>query len=297
MSKKITITEKVKNKLSCMLQLKRRRLSGAELSLQQIQQADIADVATLFDHELLKTQAPDDFLSNERFPWIANIEANTAGIEQETANLLRAIDLVPPFGDVQESQRTLSGSKWRIFPFLVYGHRVDWSHEAFPATSEVISKIPECITAMFSILQPGQHLHPHIGPNSAVLRYHLPTYVPEPDKCAIRVADQTRHWEQSKSLVLNDYREHEAWNRGEKARVVLFVDFKRPVPTELEPHRDAVIERYSADNFSHEIFDNFNIWVDSYGEQILGKVNQGSATAAIRDSGTLTKEGQTFESA
>lgn len=239
-----------------------------DLSAIDMEALPVNELARRFDDELLKVQSEDAFLEANDFPWIKTIEEHASAIVEETQQLLNVIDSVPAFGDIQEQQRPLSGNGWRVFPFLVYGHRIEWSHLQFPATSEVIGKIPDCMTAMFSILQPGQHLTPHTGPSSAVLRYHLASYIPEPEVCGIRVADETRQWQQGKSLVLNDYREHEAWNRGDLPRVVLFVDFKRPVPDSLTALRDEVISRFSGDAFCHEIIENFDRWIDTHGRAV-----------------------------
>ena len=63
-----------------------------------------------------------------------------------------------------------------------------------------------------------------------VLRYHLALKVPgPPDACRIRVGDDVRSWVEGKSLVFDDVNEHEAWNDTDGTRVVLFVDFVRPL--------------------------------------------------------------------
>jgi len=85
-------------------------------------------------------------------------------------------------------------------------------------------------TAFFSILAPGKHLPPHRGPFKGVLRYHLGLIVPKPEvSCGIRVADETRHWKEGESLVFDDTYMHEAWNNTNRDRVVLFMDFVRPL--------------------------------------------------------------------
>jgi len=85
-------------------------------------------------------------------------------------------------------------------------------------------------TAMCSILSPHKHIPAHGGPYKGVLRYHLALIVPSPDgKARIRVGDDIRPWVEGKSLVFDDTWEHEAWNDTEGTRVVLFVDFKRPL--------------------------------------------------------------------
>ena len=63
-----------------------------------------------------------------------------------------------------------------------------------------------------------------------MLRYHLGLLVPHAaHTCAIDVAGETRHWEAGKSLIFDDSYIHSAWNLSDEVRVVLFVDFARPL--------------------------------------------------------------------
>jgi hypothetical protein len=42
------------------------------------------------------------------------------------------------------------------------------------------------------------------------------------------VANETRNWEEGKTLIFCDAVEHEAWNRGTTTRTVMVLDFKNP---------------------------------------------------------------------
>ena len=99
-----------------------------------------------------------------------------------------------------------------------------------PETSRIIEKIPGVMTAFFSILAPGKHLPPHRGPYSGILRYHLGLIVPEPrELCLIRVGDQFCPWAEGQSLIFDDTFNHQVWNDTDGVRVILFVDFSRPL--------------------------------------------------------------------
>ena len=50
-----------------------------------------------------------------------------------------------------------------------------------------------------------------------------------PDELAIRVEEQTCQWREGKILIFDDAFEHEAWNHTDQTRVVLFVDFVKPL--------------------------------------------------------------------
>jgi len=63
-----------------------------------------------------------------------------------------------------------------------------------------------------------------------VLRLHLGLIVPEPrNQVRIRVDDQIAYWEEGKCTLFDDSYNHEVWNDTDHWRVVLFVDFVRPV--------------------------------------------------------------------
>jgi beta-hydroxylase len=47
------------------------------------------------------------------------------------------------------------------------------------------------------------------------------------------VADEIRSWQEGRSLIFDDSFDHEAWNDSDRHRVVLFVDFVRPLPISL----------------------------------------------------------------
>ena len=59
-----------------------------------------------------------------------------------------------------------------------------------------------------------------------VLRLHLALET-NPD-CALRVADETRAWEEGRTLIFCDAVEHEAWNRGPTTRTVLLARLQEP---------------------------------------------------------------------
>jgi ornithine lipid ester-linked acyl 2-hydroxylase len=63
-----------------------------------------------------------------------------------------------------------------------------------------------------------------------VLRLHLGLIVPEPrDMLGIRVENEVYRWRKGEVVIFDDAYEHEAWNRTPHTRVVLFVDFRKPL--------------------------------------------------------------------
>jgi ornithine lipid ester-linked acyl 2-hydroxylase len=79
-------------------------------------------------------------------------------------------------------------------------------------------------------LAPDKHIPEHTGKYKGVIRYHLALKVPEPaDACGIRINNEVVHWQEGKNLLFDDTFPHEAWNKTDDYRVVLFLDIMRPL--------------------------------------------------------------------
>lgn len=165
------------------------------------------------------------------FPWAKEVEAAWPQIRAELQQVLVRQQDLPTFQDISTDVKTIStDSGWKTFFLLGFGIKSEQNIRACPETWKAVQKIPGLKTAMFSIFEPGKHLPAHRGPYNGVLRLHLGLIVPEPaDKLAIRIKDQVCHWQEGKVLIFDDAYEHEAWNHTDKTRVVLFVDFVKPL--------------------------------------------------------------------
>jgi aspartyl/asparaginyl beta-hydroxylase (cupin superfamily) len=58
---------------------------------------------------------------------------------------------------------------------------------------------------------------------------HLGIIVPEGDVC-LQLEDQNLRWEEGKVMIFDDFYPHAAWNKSAATRVILMVDFLRPMP-------------------------------------------------------------------
>jgi len=171
------------------------------------------------------------FFETELFPWVASVEAGSKAIRAELDNLLLHRDQIPNFQDISEDQNVLTeGDRWKTFFLYAYGHQAEQNCARCPETARLLGGIPGMKTAMFSILAPRKHVPEHRGPYKGVLRYHLGLIIPAPENsCRIRVASEVRSWQEGKSLIFDDSHLHEVWNDSDSWRVVLFVDFLRPL--------------------------------------------------------------------
>lgn len=174
------------------------------------------------------------------FPWVKEIESAWPQIRAELDRVLVRQKELPSFQEISTDVRTIStDTGWKTFFLLGFGIKSEQNIQSCPETWKAVRKIPGLKTAMFSIFEPGKHLPAHRGPYNGVLRLHLGLIVPGPDdRLAIRVKDQICHWQEGQVLIFDDAYEHEAWNHTDKTRVVLFVDFVKPLkfPARLVNH-------------------------------------------------------------
>jgi beta-hydroxylase len=179
-------------------------------------------------HSLVST---DPVLENDAFPWVSEVEAAYPAIRGELEALLEHPERIPAFHQISPDQERISkGDNWKVFTFHAYGTKIEDNRALCPETSKLIDRVPGLQNAWFSILAPGYHIPPHHGPTRAVIRLHLGLIVPEDrESCWIRVDDQICTWEEGKVIVFDDTYEHEVRNDTPDRRVVLFIDFDRPM--------------------------------------------------------------------
>lgn len=172
-----------------------------------------------------------DVYDNANFPWVTTVEAEWGAIRTELERVLNRQAALPAIQDITADAASITqDAGWKIFLFCAYGIRSHPSIGLCPQSWRVLQAIPGLKTAMFSVFEPGKHLPAHRGPFNGVLRLHLGLIVPEPAAdVGIRIGEQVCRWQEGRVLIFDDAHEHEAWNHTASARVVLFVDFAKPL--------------------------------------------------------------------
>jgi aspartyl/asparaginyl beta-hydroxylase (cupin superfamily) len=165
------------------------------------------------------------------FKWVRMLEDNWEVIRDEAAAVLQDLEKVPPLASISPDHRRIApAGRWRSFFLVGYRYRDETNCAVCPRTAELVSKVPGLNSAFFSVLVPGTHLPTHTGVSKAFLTCHLGIQIPrESGKCRMRVVDQWVEWEEGKCLVFDDVFEHEVRNDSDETRIVLLVQFKRPV--------------------------------------------------------------------
>ena len=177
------------------------------------------------------------------FEWVPAVEADWRKVRAELDEVMKFRDAMPSFQDIVKEVGNIQGDdQWKTFFLKGVGMECEENARRCPATMEVLEKIPGCTTGFFSILSPHKHIPPHRGPWAGVLRLHLGLMVPEPaHQCRIRIGDQIHAWQEGRALVFDDTFNHEVWNDTDGYRVVLFVDFKRPMRPPLNWFNDWIM--------------------------------------------------------
>jgi beta-hydroxylase len=204
------------------------------LGLQNLVESGVAKVSKNGDPCIYDTAA---------FPWAAEVEADWKKVRAELDQVMQYRDQIPSFHEIIKEVTTITtDNQWKTY-FLA-GIGMDCSENArrCPETMKLLQKIPGMKTAFFSILSPHKHIPAHRGAYNGILRLHLGLLVPEPrEKCRIRIGNEFRSWSEGKCLIFDDTFNHEVWNDTDGYRVVLFVDFARPLRFPFHQVNEAVL--------------------------------------------------------
>lgn len=200
--------------------------------------------------------------SASAFPWAAPLEREWPAIRGELDQLLLRKQELPNVQDITADARSIThDDRWKVFLFTAYGVHSRRNCELCPQTWRAVRRIPGLRTAMFSILEAGKCIPPHRGPYNGVLRLHLALKVPQPSGAlGIRVGSELCQWEEGRALIFDDSYEHEVWNRSQDERVVLFVDFDKPLAQPARLVNALMIRLAAFTPFLREGQDNLRRW-------------------------------------
>src|SRR5688572_27980187 len=190
-----------------------------------------------------------EFYDRKEFPWLADLEATTAPMQQELAQILREDHAgFAPYVHYDDHRprdqwRELNHSpRWSAFHFYEKGEPIAERCRRAPATIAAMSRLPQAEvalrspSAMYSALAPKTQIPPHTGVANFRLVVHLPLIVPP--GCGFRVGGEQWEWRVGEACVFDDTIEHEAWNNSEDPRYILICDVWSP---RLSPEERAAI--------------------------------------------------------
>ena len=177
------------------------------------------------------SEVPDaPVLDAGEFPWIVTLERSWDVIRAEADAALADLNRVPPLHEISPDHRRIAEpDNWRSFFLWGYGYRMDANCRACPRTDRLLREIPGLNSAFFSILKPGAHIPRHRGVTKAILTCHLGLQTPRHGRCEMSVGDERVTWSEGRAVVFDDTYPHEVWNDTEELRIILLIQFRRPV--------------------------------------------------------------------
>jgi beta-hydroxylase len=164
------------------------------------------------------------------FPWTALLRENWEAIRDEALSVVVQNDTAPSLATISPDHRSIAEvNKWKSFFLVGYGYRIEENTVQCPVTTRVIEAVPRLNTAFFSILAPGTHIPDHRGVTKGLITCHLGLIVPRDGDVRMRVGDRIVRWAEGQTLVFDDTYQHEVWNETGGTRVVLLIQFERPL--------------------------------------------------------------------
>ena len=166
------------------------------------------------------------------FPWAAKIEAASPEIRAELERVLAAQGRIAEFPGHRHRRQDASPPIAAGRPSFSWAsaRRRNATSRSAPRPGRPCRTFPGSRRRCSRSSSRASICPPHRGPYNGVLRL-----ASRLDRAgAERQARDPRrqqicHWQEGKVLIFDDAYEHEAWNHTDKTRVVLFVDFVKPL--------------------------------------------------------------------
>jgi beta-hydroxylase len=165
----------------------------------------------------------------ERFPELEALRTHAPVIREEGLALMAHARMKSPDQKDDAGFNSFAKSGWKRFYLKWYGDAHPSAQRLCPRTTELLRGIPGVSAAMFTTLPPGAVLNPHKDPYAGSLRYHLGLVTPNDDRCQIVVDGQAYSWRDGEDVIFDETYIHQAENRTDVERLILFCDIERPM--------------------------------------------------------------------
>lgn len=217
----------------------------------------------LFDRLIAASSeiANDPVLDVRDFAWTAMLRQHWQAIRDEAAAVALRQGAAPSLATISPDHRAITAvDMWRSFFLWGYGYQVEENIARCPMTARLVEQVPGLNSAFFSILAPGTHIPDHRGVTKALITCHLGLIVPRDGDVRMRVDDRIVRWAEGQTLVFDDTYNHEVWNDTDGTRVVLLIQFERPLRQPGKWIADAFMQLVRRSAFVQEARDNVLRW-------------------------------------
>jgi beta-hydroxylase len=162
------------------------------------------------------------------FPAARKLEEAHAAVRSEVDALLERRS-IPTYGHFDPVRAAQVSEKWRLYYAYMFGRSNELAKKDCPTLLHFAESTPSVVNAFISVLEPGVTLPAHKDPYAGVLRYHLGVRIPKANPPRIRLDRDYYTWKEGEGVVLDVSFEHEVFNESDEPRIVVIVDFRRPM--------------------------------------------------------------------
>lgn len=155
------------------------------------------------------------------FPWTADLRGQWQTIRREA--------LASAVAQGRGHPAQPNPGRWDSFFLWGHGHRIEENIARCPETAKILARIPGLASGFFSTLPPGTHLPERRGLTKGLITCHLGLVVPRDGDARMRLDARVLRWAEGETLLFDDSRAHELWNDSSGARIVLVLQFRRPL--------------------------------------------------------------------
>lgn len=152
------------------------------------------------------------------------------------------------FNEIRQEflQRKIKAKKWYEFDktfgkqenyeviYLKFFNIIEKNARLFPKLYEIIKNMDNALIIYFAIMKGKTYLKPHRAFYNGVLRYHYPIVIHPNDKSFIQINGIKKYWKENEPFLFDDTYEHFVIKNNDYTRVILIIDFLRPLPNFLQ---------------------------------------------------------------
>lgn len=209
------------------------------------------------------------------FPWLAPIVAQVPAIREEALPILAHNEAIPPFRDFAPGHERIapSANDWRSFFFYGYGYPVPENLARCPVVANAVANVPGLVSVIYSVVGPGAHIRRHRGVSKAIMTAHIGLIVPENvEACRMDVDGEKVVWRVGEAAVFDDTHPHEVWNETDESRILLLIQFRRPMRQPGRFVADLLVTFVRRSSFVQRARRNLAYWEDAFARSERGEV-------------------------
>jgi aspartate beta-hydroxylase/beta-hydroxylase len=214
----------------------------------------------IFNKKIIDSKKITSLPINRNYKNIFNDKAiidNFEDIKLEIINIVNSNKAIK-YKDIDSIRASEVAENWSLYyPIFLRKKNIE-ATQSCPTLMNTLSSYKNIINVAIASLDPNTPIKPHKGPFAGMLRYHLGIEIPTTNPPYIIVNKESYTWKEKEGIVIDDYYEHEVINNCNERRIILIIDFFKPMPLTLS------------------LINKFLFWMDKikWANKFLNKINK-----------------------